>query len=71
MPNKEYVSGHRSKRTNMVAKCKIFMNCSKNLKRHLQKVSMTTKHRILRDHGCEGTDMAYKYKIFDFVKVNM
>ena len=30
LPNKECIIDHSCKRTNMVAKCKIVINCSKN-----------------------------------------
>ena len=30
LPNKESISGHRCKHTNMDAKCEIFITCSKN-----------------------------------------
>ena len=31
-PSKESIMGHRCERTNMGAKCEIFINCSKNVK---------------------------------------
>ena len=30
LPNNQYISGHRCERTTMVAKCEMFMNCSKD-----------------------------------------
>ena len=34
----EYISDHRHERTNIAAKYKIFMNCNKNVKKHLPKI---------------------------------
>ena len=37
LSNKDYVSGHRCERTNMAAKCGIFMNCYKTFIGIIQK----------------------------------
>ena len=48
LSKKESVSVHRCERTNMDAKCKMFMNCSKNLIGICKKINMTSKHGILK-----------------------
>ena len=40
---KGYISGHRCERTNMAAKHKVFMNCSKNFIAIYQKISLPNK----------------------------
>ena len=48
--NKESKNGQRCERTNMAAKCEMFMNCSKKIHRHLQRTNMTAnKLGILKE----------------------
>ena len=44
----------------MSAKCSVFINCSKNFM-EVKQIWLTSKE-YLRDHRCEGTNMAYKPK---------
>ena len=46
--DKEYISGHRCERTNISAKCKIFMNCSNNVIGICRKTNMTAKQGLLK-----------------------
>ena len=47
----------------MAAKYKIFMNCSKNFI-DIGKIQIwLPNEEYIRDHRCEGTNMAYKCKI--------
>ena len=56
LPNKEYISCYWCKRTNMAAKCKIFINCSRN-SIAVNQIWLPNKEH-LRDDRCEGTTMA-------------
>ena len=68
-PSKESMCGHRCRRTNVAAKCEMFMNCSKNCIGICQKTNMTTKQEYVRDHRCERTHIPYKCKIFETVNL--
>ena len=48
LPNKESISSHRCERTNMVAKCEMFMNCSKT-SQAFTKRNISAKQGILRE----------------------
>ena len=54
-------------RTDMAPKCEVFMNSSKKLHSHLQNQIRLPSTEYQRDHRCEGTNMAYKCKIFEAV----
>ena len=48
-------------KTDMSAKCEMFMNCSKNfggICKKKKKKNMSTKRGYKRHHRCEGTSMA-------------
>ena len=48
----------------MSAKCKIFINCSKTFVEICKTQIYLPNKEYLRDHGCEGRNMAYKCKRF-------
>ena len=62
----------------MAAKCGIFMNCSKHFidickkkKKKTKEMAVKKKKEYMRDHRCEGKNMAYRCKIFEAVKLTL
>ena len=53
----------------MVAKCKMFMNCSKNIIANCK--MQLPKREYLGDHRYERTNMGYKCKIFETVNIRL
>ena len=54
MSTKQGISFHWCKRTDMAAKCKIFMNCNESFLDICKTQIWLPNKEYLRDHKCEG-----------------